>query len=401
MSIIMALLLFIGVLFSRPMILGYNLAYIGVICFTLCFLLFLPQIGLAPRERTALFARRCTLDFAFLLLYCGVLALSDPGNALKQTAIGATALSSCFAVSTMAPQRSRTVFAVLLSFLIISGFFTLSLIDWADSANSRISLEWLHVQVKDRSDLRFGVGIYFPFSTMHNVFTTNYGQFIRASYLCIEPGVGVLVVTLWRLLLAPNTGLRSLMFDLIFLAGLVATFSTSAPLVAGIYFIGRMLTSEHVNSTLFMVCGISVLLVLSVLTFLYAPAFGYYDKIITHADSFYQRTQLYSEEGALTRIAKLVVVAAHLLLISWLEKGKVKILAPILFIICALNVLAFYPLYFVGMYLLTRVQRCEWIDLDYVRLRDSTRASSGFDTTIDDRPRKDTLRLCAPQKWRN
>lgn len=139
-----------------------------------------------------------------------------------------------------------------------------------------------------------------------------------------------------------------LMFDAVFVLALVSTLSTAAFVVVAVYFVGRrlFLSSRRITGSAVVVAGL--LLVCSVVLFLYAPVFGYLEKSITHSDSFTDRISWYSSESSLRVETAALQIVYFLFVIPFLSHEK-WIVLPILFFVSAINVLAFTPFAFISV----------------------------------------------------
>lgn len=342
-------LLWAGILFSVPMFLGYGRGEIGLLFFILSSIVIL--IG---KSKTRKLVPENNVQYSafvsgFICIISNILlavAISSDNSLSIAFTYAAVGIASCFASMLCVGVSGATVLFVtkwILRTIVVTGVITSALLILGVDINS---LTLATIDVSDRT-VGFTVPILLPGGTNPFWMTTDYGVFYRATFWCIEPGVAIFLIYIWRFIDSAGHSFGERLKDGIFVAALLATLSTSAPIAMGLYFISRRYERVQSGSVIWSSLAALILALIVVYLFLYLPAFGYAEKVFTHGESFDSRLRWYLEyEDAGTRIALIALVASHLAITVLISGQRVLLLSPIILMVCILNVLEFTALYF-------------------------------------------------------
>ena len=351
----------IGIFFQRPMMLGYNNATIGLFLFLLC-------IVFSVFVRRNLIIGKSNLNilyicFLFLFINCiNNYFLGAGYSAINDFIIGFLCLISLFFVFLNFNKKYNYFFIYILGFIIFSTFITIILSGF--NVENFNNLKIFNFKVKDRGEFVVA-DILFPFSTIPWRMTVGDTILPRATYWTIEPGVGVFIVLLWRYLCRSLEGIKSILCDLIMILGLLATASTTMPLMMLSWFVGRYLiesgvgihiTNSSLNINYKKIFLILFFLLICIYIFLYMPYFGYLNKINTHGGSFDEREDLYSSETGLFRYIRVILLVAFFFLIRRYMCKSFPIIYSAMFFVSILNVFAFTPIFFLSIFLSKKVK---------------------------------------------
>ena len=339
-------LILTGIIFSRPMLPGYYAAAYGIAAFSVAAILSLPYCTKRGLKAVPLSENVLLINAGFAGVYCAILAISDIDNAIKTLAINGSFLIAVFLAMNAQRRHFRRLLAFFFRIIMISGIITVLLLDWNDPIYSRYGLIIVEFPIKDREGVESAY-LYFPLSTIPYIMTTQFGVLLRSTFLAVEPGVAVAVIAIWRSLEKSRNVIVSLIYDLLFIACLALTVSTSGPLVAGLFFVSRAVNRERIKNKFFLMISVLILGGAAALAFLYIPGFGYLDKVETHGSSFDGRIAWFQGDRGSARMVLLLAVAVHLFYVARSVGREFINIAPILFIVSILNVLACSPLYFI------------------------------------------------------
>lgn len=349
----------IGILFQRPMIFGYYNASLGLLLLVFCifFSILLRKKYDVKFEELKIYI----ICLVFVFFNCiNNLFLGGGDGAIKEFFIGFVVLTSLFFVFLGFKRSHNILFSNFFALIIISTFITVILSGF--NVENYKKLEILSFSVKDRSDIdEFFVLI--PFSTIPWRMTVGDIILPRATYFSIEPGVGVFIVMLWRYLCRNADGLKSKIFDIIFIIGLFLTASTTMPALIACWFAGRYLFTNKIiyyssergfYFDLKKICYITIFIVIAIYLFLYMPYFGYFDKINTHGESFDVRQDLYTSETSIFRYLRILLLLGFYMSIRKYMCKEFPIIYSAMFFVSILNVFAFTPIFFLAVFLSKR-----------------------------------------------
>lgn len=343
--------IFIGTLFQRPLILGNFEASIGLLIYStaIVWMIFSGR-NLINRRLLAVFL----INILFLFVHSSTNVFFGGFDAsIKVFVIGLT-FNVCAVLAFSNYELNRLVAHLNIYLRIVIGSAIITVLLAGITAHGLESLSYLEVPIKDRPGME-GFLIYFPFSTIPYVMTIGGNALPRSTFLAIEPGVGVMIVLLWRVLEGQKGRARTFLLDAIFIGSLAATLSTTAPIIAFSYFYLRTFNSwQKIFSAHGMIwlalAGLAGLLVL-----VNVPIVGLADKTVTHGTAFTDRLDWYFAGAAVHRIIAAVMVALYcIIIIPRLTPSAMPLLAG-MFVVSVLNVLAFTPLFFLCAYVTARV----------------------------------------------
>jgi hypothetical protein len=341
-------LVLIGVIFNRPMVLGYNNASLGVLFMsvgTFGYMMSAKHISLSTKSLKIFMINNIIIIFNFITLFS-----SDSLVAVKVFVIAIVA-NICF-LFCIDRILSGTAGKIFFRVIIFSGCFTAMGI-WIFGIDfSLANIEILSFPIKDRGE-RVLETFYFPLSSFL-IFGegTFWGTiYARQMFLAIEPGVAVAVVVIWRCLEQEASRGRAFVYDGLFLIALAATGSTAAPIVAMIYYTWRILINRK-NINILWFYGYLIILFIAILTFLYAPGFGYFPKSLTHGESFDLRAEnldLAVDPG--NYVINSIAAIFHYFFLRPFRNKNFNLLFPVAILVTALNVIFAMPLYFLMIWL--------------------------------------------------
>ena len=350
------LLLWGAAFFSVPMFMGYGRGEIGVA-------LAIASIAVSSLvlilKRNFFIRREVFVVGIVTLIFC-IAAASITyiiGNASNSANIAINMVIISLAVSVASilcigqnPEVVLRSSQWVLRFVIGSGLISSALLL---SGLAVDTLTLAEIDVANRGD-NFKVALLFPGGTNPFIMTTPYGVFYRATFWCIEPGVAVFLITLWRYLDTSTNGTIERVKDGVFFLALLTTLSTTAPIALGLYFFGRLYVGK--GSEMKITTHVLALIIVggSLYLFLFFPAFGFYEKLGTHSTSFSARLGWYTEDdGALMRTLIISVLVAHLVAIFYLVGRRSLLLTPTIFLVAVLNVLEFSAIYILSLLVLS------------------------------------------------
>lgn len=332
------------------MFLGYGRGEIGAAFAALAFALCVVSSRGIKVKRTV--AHAAWVTFMFSVAGAATVGMSGTSQALNiMLNMVTTSMLICAAAMLTIDRNTdvvlRTTNVFLRAVVYLSVITSLMLFFGIDP----ISIKAFDVDVANRSD-GFTISVLFPGGANPFLMTTAYGVFHRAIFWCIEPGVAPFLLTLWRILDRSDTRLVERFRDVVFIIGLLATMSTTAPVALGLYYFSRLYVSRGVFSIKANILAVIVIFGTSSIFFFF-PAFGYLEKLSTHGSSFDDRIVWYTnDDGAISRIITAVLVAGHLLCMHAILGRTVFLIAPIAFLVSVLNVLEFTALYSMGILLM-------------------------------------------------
>lgn len=347
---------FFGILFQRPMIFGYNNAILGVFILIFCVIFSFLTKNNKKISKNNFYMYSICLIFVFInslnnyFLGAGVGAFND-------FIIGIVVVTSLFIVFLDFNKKANSIFIWLLGFIIFSTFITV--ISSGFNVNNYDKLILFNFEIKDRDEIDFA-SILIPFSTIPWRMTVGDIILPRATYLTIEPGVGVFIVILWRYLCRSLKGIKSILADFIMILGLLLTASTTMPIMILCWFVGRyfyenglgiFLNGNAIKINFKKIILIIVFSSISLYLFFYMPYFGYFDKINTHSESFDVRGGLYSSENSIYRYIRILLLVVFYFFIKKYMCKSFSIIYSAIFIVSVLNVFAFTPLFFLSVFL--------------------------------------------------
>lgn len=349
------LLVLVGVIFSRPMVLGYFNATLGLAFFVAAILMAscisFKRLTLPNNAHAITSSKLLLINILFGSIYSIMVSASSLDRGAKIATIiwissfslYFSTASSRFAVSIINLSR------ITLRLVVFSGVLTATVFVINKYSIHDQMLVLVEIPIKDRG---FDYAqILLPLSTILNDFTGIANILPRSSYLMIEPGIAPALLVLWRILEKSESTVINLGFDFVFILALTTTLSTSAPIVATFYFVGRKLFLDAETIRLKSVFAAGILILLGAFIFLYAPDFGYLDKQVTHGDSFTERADWYSAEDSIRTETALLLLIYFFIIFPFLPREKF-ILLPTLYLIAAINVLAFTPFIFISISIL-------------------------------------------------
>lgn len=350
----------IGVFFQKPMIFGYNNAVFGLFLMLISLLLVILTLKKTCISKVDIKIYIICLVF-MILNSINNYFLGAGLNAINEFLIGFVTITSLFFVFISFNNKKNKIFAYVFGFLILSTFITIFISGFnVDEYEKFILFEF---SVKDRHEIDVA-SVIFPFSTIPWRMTLSEIVLPRATFLAIEPGVGVFILILWRYICKDLIGIKSILADIFFVLGLLLTASTTVPLMLLCWFVIRYVSENGIgiihDQTGIRVDYKKLILILffslvSLYLFFYMPFFGYFDKVNTHGDSFDERGGLYSSDTAIFRYIRIFLLILFYFYIRKLMSNKFIIIYSAMFIISVLNVFAFTPIFYLTVFLSKRI----------------------------------------------
>jgi hypothetical protein len=348
-KIVLVTLLWIGIIMSRPMALGYSHATIG---------LFFASVAAASAVlfRTSISINRTsalvfTANLTCGLIYTGVLVTKDLDSAVKFGTIVIVFNIAMLLVVACSKEIFLVGTKLVLRAIVLSGCLTSAYFILFDLDVLGTDLVYYTFAIKDRNVEEIGT-LRFPLSTIMFRFSSAVGIFPRSSFLAIEPGVAPILIVLWRLSEGISNHFKRIILDAIFVLALASTFSTAVPVVATIFFTIRSIFLSKRRFTILGFIFVASLLATGIALFFFAPGIGYYDKIETHNQSFIDRQSWYVDEGkSFFRYSQLALMAVNFIWVFRYLGPEKYVIGPVTILIAAINVLAFTPIHFACVFL--------------------------------------------------
>ena len=335
-----------AIIMQRPMFLGYWNASLGlillIVSLTISILATRPPYRIS-RDAAKIAAISIIVSTANSAINSGAgIAIS-----IKVIIINILVICAIFLRPNVNIDRMHRTTRWVFRIIIFSGLTTMAISRYSFSNLPDLTL--FNIPIKDRGATEY-FSVYFPLSTIPYPMTTERLVLMRNTFLTIEPGVAVFIVLLWRHLEGVKSGIRRIFLDLIFALSLAATASTTSPIMFAIWFFFRkvsedkkVLTSRNfVRVILGLMCGY--------LLIFYTPFFGINEKSLTHGSSFEDRIDWYTGETGIRRAASLSLVILYYILVRNYLSNSYFYIFVASFVVCALNVLSFTPLFFLAAY---------------------------------------------------
>ena len=342
-STISLLLLLAGIFFNKPMVLGYYNATIGVFLIAIGFVSYILSIRTLYIDIRSM--KIFMINNIVIAYYFFSIADFNLDTAFKNLIVGFFAnLAFMITINNFCYNK---LIKLVFRFIIFSGCFT-AIIIWIFGIDAYLAkIEFFSIPIKDRGMRDFET-IYFPFSSFlifgeGSFFATIYA---RQMFTAIEPGVAVAVIAVWRCLERPSNIKAKILTEIIFLIALTSTGSSAVPFVIIIYYAWKVWKYKSNISTPALIIYFS-LAVLCIAFYMYAPGFGYFEKLETHGESFEERAELFNnsvEAGGY--LANSIACAIHYILLRRFRTQNFNFLLPVAVLITVTNVIFALPLYF-------------------------------------------------------
>jgi len=345
------LLLMIGVMFQRPMLMGYSNATAGLIILTFAY------FAAMWRTRRNMHLRATSVRIGLKILVINIPPqlmnmVNNPQIALQSTIILLTATLTLYMSPGLSPERLRAAALKILRVIVFAGIATAILAQF--NFLNLAPLGMFEVQIKDRFEMD-STTIYFPFSTVTTRFSSGDFTLMRSTFWAIEPGIAVYVLLMWRMLEGVRGNWSDHILNALYLIALAATASSTAPIMFILWiFLPRLSASKHPFSAkkiTLLALGVGI----GWMMLMYTPIIGLKDKMASHGGSLDERVNwLTTTEGTHRYMASGLITIFYLSIRRHLTRDALLIYAASI-VVTMMNAFGFTPMFLMATYMTLRL----------------------------------------------